>query len=363
MAEEGDQGQEKSFEPTHKKLEDAREQGNVPQSKDVHAAASYIALIAVLLATGSGAAIAFGGALVPFIGQVDQLAGRILAPGGLKLSGAMIGRAALAASPILLVPMLAVIGSLVAQQALVASTEKLQPKLSRISPIENAKQKFGPTGLAEFVKSTVKMLLISTGVWLWLVAEVPRLVTLSALDARRMADEMAAMLLSMLTVITGIAVTIAAVDLLWQRYDHARKLRMSYEDLKKENKETDGDPYMKMSRRRRAEELATNRMLLDVPKADVVIVNPTHYAVALQWSRMPGSAPTCVAKGVDEVAALIRERAVLAGVPIHRDPPTARAIHAAVKIGQEILPDHYRAVAAALRFATEMRRKARERNW
>jgi flagellar biosynthetic protein FlhB len=104
-------------------------------------------------------------------------------------------------------------------------------------------------------------------------------------------------------------------------------------------------------------------MLLDVPKADVVIVNPMHYAVALSWSRKPGSAPTCVAKGVDEVAALIRERAALAGVPIHRDPPTARAIHAAVQIGQEIMPDHYRAVAAALRFATEMRRKARERSW
>jgi flagellar biosynthetic protein FlhB len=253
MAEPDDQGQEKSFEPTHKKLEDAREQGNVAQSKDVHAAASYIAMIAVLLAGGSAAATAFGRAMVPFIGQVDTLSERILAPGGLALSGALVGRAALAASPLLLVPMLAVLASLIAQRALVASTEKLAPKLSRISPIENAQQKFGPTGLAEFVKSTAKMLLIGIGGWVWLVAEVPRLVGLSAFDARRLPAEIATTLLSLLAVITAIAVAIGAVDLLWQRYDHARKLRMSYEDLKKESKETDGDPYIKMSRRRRAE--------------------------------------------------------------------------------------------------------------
>jgi len=99
-------------------------------------------------------------------------------------------------------------------------------------------------------------------------------------------------------------------------------------------------------------------MMLDVPKADVVIVNPTHYAVALKWSREKGSAPVCVAKGVDAVAAQIRARAAEAGVPLHRDPPTARAIHATVEIGQEIRPEQYRAVAAALRFAAEMRRKA-----
>ena len=104
-----------------------------------------------------------------------------------------------------------------------------------------------------------------------------------------------------------------------------------------------------------------NRMLLDVPKADVVIVNPTHYAVALKWSRAKGSAPVCVAKGEDEVALRIREVAETARIPIHSDAPTARALHAAVEIGREIRPEHYRAVAAAVRFADRMRASARAR--
>ena len=104
-----------------------------------------------------------------------------------------------------------------------------------------------------------------------------------------------------------------------------------------------------------------NRMMADVPTADVVVVNPTHYAVALKWNRTPGAAPVCVAKGVDEVAASIREAANLAGVPLHHDPPTARALHATTDLGQEISEEHYRAVAAAIRFAEQMRKRAKGR--
>ena len=165
----------------------------------------------------------------------------------------------------------------------------------------------------------------------------------------------------LLTITCLIAVTIAGVDLVWQRFDHARRLRMSYQDLREEARQSEGDPHMKAQRRSRAEAIATNRMLLDVPKADVVIVNPTHYAVALKWSRAKGSAPVCVAKGEDEVALRIREVAATAGVPVHSDPPTARALHATVEIGREIAPEHYRAVAAAIRFADRMRQAARAR--
>ena len=120
---------------------------------------------------------------------------------------------------------------------------------------------------------------------------------------------------------------------------------------------------MKSQRRQRAQAIAMNRMLADVPKADVIVVNPTHYAVALKWSRKSGRAPVCLAKGVDEAAARIREIAATAGVPIHSDPPTARALHASVETGQEIRPEHYAPVAAAIRFAESMRRRAREGRW
>jgi flagellar biosynthetic protein FlhB len=154
---------------------------------------------------------------------------------------------------------------------------------------------------------------------------------------------------------------IGAVDFLWQVSEHHRKNRMSHEELKEEVKQSEGDPHMKQQRRQRGMDIATNRMLRDVPSADVVIVNPTHYAVALKWDRGKVGAPVCVAKGVDEIAARIREVAAEAGVPMRRDPATARALHASVEIGQEILPEHYRAVAAAIRFAEAMRAKARFR--
>ena len=158
---------------------------------------------------------------------------------------------------------------------------------------------------------------------------------------------------------TAIAIVIAAIDLPWQQYDHARKLKMSYQDMKEETKRTEGDPMMKQSRQRRAREIANNQMMQEVPNADVVVVNPTHYAVALKWSREPGSAPKCVAKGVDEIAKRIREIAVENMVPIHSDPPTARALFATVEIDQEIDPEHYQAVAAAIRFADGLRAQIR----
>ena len=158
-----------------------------------------------------------------------------------------------------------------------------------------------------------------------------------------------------------LAFTIGGIDYLWQHQEHLRKNRMSRKELQDEAKQTEGDPHTKQQRRQRGYEIAMNKMLADVPDADVVIVNPTHYAVALKWSRAAGAAPICVAKGVDEVAARIRQIASESAVPIHRDPPTARALYASVDISQEIQPEHYQAVAAAIRFAELMRRKARVR--
>ncbi|MEM1316396.1 MAG: EscU/YscU/HrcU family type III secretion system export apparatus switch protein, partial [Pseudomonadota bacterium] len=140
----------------------------------------------------------------------------------------------------------------------------------------------------------------------------------------------------------------------------AKRLRMSLQEIRDEQKNAEGDPHLKSERRRRGQKIATNRMLLEVNKADVVMVNPTHYAVALTWSRKPGAAPECVAKGVDEVALAIRARAAEAGVPVREDPACARALYATVELGEEIRPEHYRAVAAAIRWAETVRQAARE---
>jgi len=169
------------------------------------------------------------------------------------------------------------------------------------------------------------------------------------------------MMIEFMAVVLCVALAIGGVDYLWQRYDHLRRHRMSHRDLQDEHKQHEGDPHMKNERRQRANRIAGDQMMADVPGADVVIVNPTHYAVALKWSRAPNSAPICVAKGVDHVALAIRAVAKDHGVPVRSDPPTARAIHATTDIGMEIDPEQYQTVAAAIRFSEAMRHKARAR--
>ncbi len=362
MSEGGDGGGgEKTFDPTPQRLAEARRKGDIPRSTDVSAAASYLGLLAVLATAGGAAVIAAGSVLEIFIAQPDRLAGLVLGPGGAKLAGSILAEALASLSPIFLVPIAAVLISLFAQQAVTFSGDKIQPKLSRLSILANAGRKFGPTGLVEFGKGVVKLVAVATALFYTLAGDLDRMIGASTAEARTIGEMILHTLVVLLTITTVIAVAIAALDVVWQRFDHSRRLRMSFQDMRDENRQSEGDPHMKAQRRSRAEAIATNRMLLDVPRADVVVVNPTHVAVALKWSRAKGSAPACVAKGEGELALKIREIAATAGVPLHEDPPTARALLATVEIGREIHPDHYRAVAAAIRFSDRMRQAARAR--
>jgi flagellar biosynthesis protein FlhB len=358
---EGEGGGEKVFDPTPQRLAEARKKGDIPRSADVTAAATYLGLLAVVTTVGGFAVAQAASVLMVFISQPDRLTGKILGPGGPGLSGAIMAEALAALAPIFLVPIGAVLVSLFAQQAVTFSGDKLEPKLSRLSLLGNARQKFGPAGLVEFLKATVKLGAVATALFLYLARDLDRMIGAATAEAQVLGGIMMQSLVVLLTLTSLIAVAVAGVDLVWQRFDHARRLRMSYQDLREEAKQSEGDPYMKAQRRGRAEAIATNRMLLDVPKADVVVVNPTHFAVALRWSRAKGSAPVCVAKGEDALALKIREIAATAGVPLHDDPPTARALHATVAIGREIAPEQYRAVAAAIRFSERMRKAARAR--
>jgi flagellar biosynthetic protein FlhB len=248
--------------------------------------------------------------------------------------------------------------TVLAQRGWAPSPGKIRPRLSRIDPIQNAKNKYGASGLFEFAKSFAKLLAFSTGLGLYLgLRSDDMLATLHGSPVMA-ATVMGRMLTELLAVIVLIAVGIGIIDMLWQRADFLRRQRMSHREVREELKRSEGDPHLKQARQQRARGRAMSQGLADVPDADVVIVNPTHVAIALKWSRAPGSAPVCVAKGVDHVALAIRDCANEHGVPVRHDPPTARALHASTEIGQEIDPDHYRVVAAAIRFSEKMRRKA-----
>lgn len=361
MANGEDDGQEKTLEPTDQRLEKARQDGDVPKSMDLAAAAGYMGLLVALAVSSGSIALGFSEPLSGFLRSPETMIDRLLGPGGPQLAALLLTDAFIAVAPVFVVPMAAVIVVLLAQRAIVFAPSKLEPKLSRLDPISNAGQKFGPTGLVEFLKSVVKLIAIAVILGLVLVGDLDGLAAMVAMDAKALPTVMrdqGLMLLAAAMLIVGV---IAALDVVWQQYDHRRKLRMSQQDMKDEAKETEGDPYMKMTRRQRGREIAMNRMIQDVEKADVVIVNPTHYAVALDWSREPGAAPVCVAKGVDEIAAKIREAAETHGVPIHSDPPTARALYATVELGDEIPGDQYQAVAIAIRFADAARMAAMKR--
>ena len=356
MAEDQDSG-EKEHEPTQRKLEQARRKGEVPKSNDLVTAAAWGGMALAGAAVGGAGLVSVGSSLAVLIDQADRLA-PLFADSASTPAGGLMSRLGSALAPLFLIPPVAAIVSLIAQRGLVFAPEKLKPKGSRISPISNAKQKFGRSGLFEFAKSTVKLLIIGGILWAFLFTRLPRVLGTIHLDPGLVSVEMMRLLLEFLFLVVVVLGSIGAVDFLWQRAEHLRKQRMSHKELRDEMKQSEGDPYMKQARRQRGQEIATNRMLTEVPKADVVIVNPTHYAVALKWDRMGGAAPVCIAKGVDEIAARIRETAATAGVPIRRDPPTARALHATIEIGEEVRPEHYRAVAAAIRFAETMRRRA-----
>ncbi|MGR3806006.1 flagellar type III secretion system protein FlhB [Marinibacterium profundimaris] len=361
MSQKGQDETEKSHEASPEKIRKAREKGDVPRSTDLAVAASYIGLVVAAVSLGTGSMRELGSGLMTFIDRSDDLAGLFFegppsGPMGMLILGtgrALWGWFALPAAAVLL--------AILAQRAFVVAPDRIKPKLSRISPISNAKNKYGRSGLFEFFKSATKLLLYTICVGLFLIARSDRLIGVIHSSPGIAVAQLGRLFVEFMIFVCLIAGTLGVIDALWQHAEFMRKNRMSRKEVTDENKESEGDPHLKMARRRKAHDIAMNQMLAEVPKADVVIVNPTHYAVALQWSRLPGAAPVCVAKGVDEVALTIRRAAEEHNVPIHSDPPTARALHATVELDQEIPEDLYRAVAVAIRFAEAMRKKAKSK--
>lgn len=351
----------KTFDPTPQKLLEARRKGDVPKSTDLMSAAAYAGLLVALMMAGEAGIRHAGTSMMVLIDQPAQLSDAFFGNAPFALMASFFGPIAIGFAAIFALPAIGVILAVIAQKAFVFAPDKLAPKLSRISPISNAKNKFGRNGLFEWAKSFTKLSIYSICVAVFITLRMPEMVAATRTSAPMVLSLLAELFIAFLFIIVIVSTAIGGIDAVWQHFEHIRKNRMSHRDIQDENKNSEGDPHLKQERRQRAMAVSQNQMMADVPKADVVVVNPTHYAVALKWSQKRNEAPICVAKGVDEIAKAIREVAQEAGVPIHSDPPTARSLHATTEIGQEIAPDFYRAVAAAIRFAEDMRQRARSR--
>jgi len=357
MAGPDEEEQDKQYDATQKKLDDARKRGEVPLSQDLATTGAYAGLVLAAGAFGAATLVNGAGALAAMLERSGPLSEAIFDGPATPPVGGLLQAAILPALPWILLPLATVIVAVIAQQGFTVSGKKAVPKLSRISPLSNAKQKFGRDGLFNFAKSFVKLLVFSGLLALTVMGDFNAILGAINISAAGVTALMLRLGLEFLVVALIISFLLGTLDFLWQRAEHLRKNRMSHKELQDETKDTEGDPHLKQRRRQKGYDIATNRMVAEVPGADVVIVNPTHFAVALKWDRGRGGAPVCVAKGVDEIALRIREVAAEAGVPLHRDPPTARALHGTLALGDEVRPEHYRPVAAAIRFADALRKR------
>lgn len=349
----GEDKDDRQYEPSEQKLRKARQQGDIPRSAEATSALSYLGFY------GSFTVVLV--ALVPrWTAAAQRLLGDEIAHS--SDAGAAASLIALSAGLVLAVaafPALLVLLGLVVQRGLVMTPSRIMPDLKRIDPFRNAAQKFGKTGLVAFAISLGKLGAVATGGYLLFKTLGVTIAQSAAMTAAAWIEALPMLIGQVLKLALGVAIVFAAVDLIWKHLDFRRRNRMTRQEMEDEHKESEGDPHLKAARRQKAVDLALGSMLADVEKADVVIVNPTHYAVALEWKRGSGKAPVCLAKGVDEVAARIRERARDHKVPIWSDPPCARALHARTGIGEEVPREQFGPVAAAIRFAEAMRAKAR----
>lgn len=356
-----DDDTEKSHEPSQKKLDDARKKGEIPKSNDMSTAAGYLGLLIFVFLFSAPVLTNLGTQLTGLLANAGTPENIGSHNNGSILIGKSLVHLGIPTLPILIVPGIFVLAQITALRGFSLAPSKLTAKLSRISPLSNAKNKFGRSGLFEFFKSFVKLLVYSACMSYFIQAHLDEMTNGMRLEPGQIVVMLGRLCTKFLIFIVVISTFIGVFDLLWQHFEHVRKNRMSHQEMRDEHKEAEGDPGMKQQRRSRAQEIAMNHMLAEVPSADVVIVNPTHYAVALRWDRMENTAPVCVAKGVDEIAARIKEIALNAAVPVHADPPTARALFAYTDLGQPVSPEYYGPVAAAIRFSEEMRTRAKQR--
>ena len=355
MSEQGDAAS-RTEEPTPRKLQQAREKGDVVKTMDLGSFASLAAAAGVIVAAGGWLARNLAAGLTPFFAHPDAMA---LKDGGAVM---VLRHALLAGAPaVLLVVLAAAVGGAGAhllQTGLMFTPDKLKFDFKKVSPAQGFKRIYGPDGLMQFVKSVVKVLVIAAIAWWILKPFLPKLASLSALDPMAMLPLSMDVLKRLVFAVAALTLAVAGADWLWQRQRFMTRMRMSREELKEDYKQSEGDPHVRARQKQIRNERARRRMMSAVPGATVVVMNPTHYAVALKYDQGESAAPTCVAKGLDTLALKIREVAEAAGVPIIEDPPLARSLYAAVEIDDMIPAAHYEAVAKIIGFILNRKRPA-----
>jgi flagellar biosynthetic protein FlhB len=346
----------KTEEPTSKRIEQARSQGDVPKSMDLPQWATLSAVVGVVFLSGGWLGQNLTASLQPFLAHPDAFV--------LENNGAVeVARMAMmAALPIFLIvtatAAVAGIFASVIQTGFLWAPDKVRPDLSKLSLFKGFGRMFGLDSWVNFGKSLIKATVIGLICWQTLKPHVTELDQLVGFEPARLLPFLMDVLKALFLSVLG-ALGVAAIgDWIWQRQRFFHRLRMSREEIKEEHRQAEGDPHVRQKQKGIRLERAKKRMIANVPKATVVVMNPTHFAVALRYGE-DTPAPLCVAKGVDSLALKIRSVAEEAGVPVIEDPPLARALYAAVDVDQTIPRQHYEAVAKVIGFVLSAARKRR----
>lgn len=356
MAEERDDS-EKTEEPTGRRLDEARKEGNIAQSREVNSLFLLGVFTLSLAIFAPGAVIQLANFLRLFLEQPDRVH---LDSGTIQALAWQSFRAIglIAIVPIVLA-VFAAVGAGYIQFGLIWSGKQLAPDLSRLSPLSGLKRIVSRRSLAEFIKGLLKITVVGIACY-WAIApnqaQVQHSLILSPEALLLLTWHFSLRLMIAALIIIAV---IAALDFLYQRFDYLQKLRLSRQELKEELKETEGNPLIKARLRQLRQERARRRMMAAVPKADVIITNPSHYAIALKYDGNKMNAPEMVAKGTDLIAQKIKELAQKHEIPIIENPPLARGLYASIEIGMEVPPEFYKAVAEIIAFVFKLRKNRR----
>lgn len=355
MSDESDKDS-KTEEPTEKKLQDAAEKGNDPVSREAALFASLIALLIVLGLLVKPAVMRLLLLLQYLLDNVGQrhLENSADAQAIFLLSGSEIG---LTLIPIILVLILFGLGASFAQNMPRFVLSRIAPDMSRINPMKGFGRIFSLKGFITFLKAVLELAIVSVAVIFVLRGEQGLMINLMFMRPTAMPEEMLATLLRVVASVATAMALIVAADIVWTRIRWRNDLRMTKQEVKDEAKQSEGDPAVKARLRSIALDRARRRMMAQVPRATLVIANPTHYAIAIRYVREEGGAPIVVAKGQDLIALKIREIASNAGIPVLEQKLLARSMYDLVEVDQAIPPEFYRAVAELIHFLS--RKKTR----
>lgn len=354
MADEQQDQEQKTEEPTSKRLEESREEGQLPVSQEVRTWFMLMGGFLAVLTVGPSLGRSMMDALTIYFAMPDQL---FAADGGIRnvLIDTVV-RLAPGISVVILILVIAAIAGTMVQTGLFAAPKLLGFKIDRISPIAGWKRIFSKQAFVEFLKGLMKIGIVGAIMYYIMRPIVVDSELMSGMDAALQMEVTYHYVLKILGWALIMVTFFAAADYAYQRWKYFRQIRMTRHEVKEELKQTEGDPYIRARLRQVRLERARRRMMTKVPDADVIITNPTHYAVALEYKVGKHHAPRVIAKGQDMIALKIREIAEASGVPMVENPPLARALNKACDIDDEIPVDHYKAVAEIISYVYKLKK-------